>query len=75
MLNAEAQVDPDLTAVDAMEQLRRELTERGIVFAMARVKQDLRDDLENAGFLDKVGAERIFATLPTAVAAFWMRGG
>lgn len=75
VLNAEAQVDPDLTAVDAMEQLRRELTERGIVFAMARVKQDLRDDLENAGFLDKVGAERIFATLPTAVAAFRMRGG
>jgi MFS superfamily sulfate permease-like transporter len=75
VLNAEAQVDPDLTAVDAMEQLRRDLTARGIVFAMARVKQDLRDDLDNAGLLDKVGADRIFATLPTAVAAFRARGG
>lgn len=75
VLNAEAQVDPDLTAVDAMEQLRRDLTARGIVFAMARVKQDLRDDLDNAGLLDKVGADRVFATLPTAVAAFRARDG
>lgn len=68
--NAEANVDPDLTAVDAMEQLRRDLTARGIVFAMARVKQDLRDDLVAAGFLDRVGADLIFPTLPTAVEAF-----
>lgn len=70
VLNAEAQVDPDLTAVDALEQLRRDLTARGIVFAMARVKSDLRDDLVAAGFIDRVGAERIFPTLPTAVEAF-----
>ncbi|KLI08438.1 SulP family inorganic anion transporter [Mycolicibacterium senegalense] len=70
VLNAEAQVDPDLTAVDALEQLRRELTARGIVFAMARVKSDLRDDLVAAGFVDRVGTDRIFPTLPTAVAAF-----
>ncbi|OBB97782.1 SulP family inorganic anion transporter [Mycolicibacterium peregrinum] len=70
VLNAEAQVDPDLTAVDALEQLRRELTAQGVVFAMARVKSDLRDDLVAAGFLDRVGADRIFPTLPTAVEAF-----
>lgn len=68
--NAEANVDPDLTAVDALEQLRSELVARGIVFAMARVKSDLRDDLVAAGFLDRIGAERIFPTLPTAVEAF-----
>lgn len=70
VLNAEAQVDPDLTAVDALEQLRQDLTARGIVFAMARVKSDLRDDLVAAGFTDRVGADRIFPTLPTAVEAF-----
>ncbi|MBN3457166.1 SulP family inorganic anion transporter [Mycolicibacterium sp.] len=75
VLNAEAQVDPDLTAVDAMEQLRRDLTDRGIVFAMARVKSDLRDDLVAAGFLDRVGTDRIFPTLPTAVEAFRNRSG
>ncbi|WP_099023137.1 SulP family inorganic anion transporter [Mycolicibacterium palauense] len=70
VLNSEANIDPDMTAVDALEQLRRELTSRGIVFAMARVKQDLRDDLEAGGFLQRVGEDRIFATLPTAVEAF-----
>ena len=68
--NAEANVDPDLTAVDALEQLRQDLTARGIVFAMARVKQDLLDDLVAAGFHARVGDHLIFPTLPTAVEAF-----
>ena len=70
VLNAEANVEVDLTALDALEQLRAELTRRGIVFAMARVKQDLRDALRAAGLIDKVGEDRIFMTLPTAVEAF-----
>ena len=37
---------------------------------MARVKQDLRDELEAAGLVDRVGAERIYPTLPTAVQAY-----
>ena len=43
VLNAEANVEVDLTALDALDQLRAELESRGIVFAMARVKQDLRE--------------------------------
>jgi high affinity sulfate transporter 1 len=70
ILNAEANVEVDLTAVDALGELRDELEERGIVLALARVKQDLRDDLVASGFLDRVGAERVFFTLPTAVAAY-----
>jgi len=70
VLNAEANVEVDLTAVDTLEQLRSSLDDAGIVFAMARVKMDLRDQLAAAGFVDKVGEDRIFATLPTAVAAF-----
>ncbi len=73
VLNCETNIDPDITAVDAMEQLRRELADRGIVFAMARVKQDLRDDLEAAGFLAEVGEDRVYPTLPTAVEAFRAR--
>lgn len=68
--NAEANVDPDLTAIDALEQLRTDLTRRGIVFAMARVKQDLLDDLVASGFYDALGPNRIFPTLPNAVQAF-----
>lgn len=70
LLNAEANVEVDITATDALEQLRHDLAERGVVFAMARVKQDLRVYLEAAGLVDRVGADRIFPTLPTAVDAY-----
>ena len=70
VLNAEANVEVDLTAVDALDDLRAELHRRGIVFALARVKQDLRADLAAAGLVDRVGDERIFPTLPTAVQAY-----
>lgn len=70
VLNAEANVEVDITALDALDELRQELTDRGIVFALARVKQDLREELQAYGLADSVGAERIFPTLPTAVAAY-----
>lgn len=73
VLNAEANVEVDLTALDALDQLRATLAGRGIVFAMARVKQDLRDSLQAAGLIDKIGADRIYLTLPTAVEAFRQR--
>jgi SulP family sulfate permease len=70
LLNMEANVEVDLTALDALEDLRRELAGRGIVVALARVKQELHDDLDAAGFTDRIGAERVYMTLPTAVAAY-----
>lgn len=70
VLNSEANVEIDVTAVDALDQLRAELGARGIVFAMARVKQDMRDLLDAAGLVDAIGADRIFMTLPTAVDAY-----
>jgi SulP family sulfate permease len=74
VLNAEANVEVDLTALDAVDQLRAELEGRGIVFVMARVKQDLRAELEAAGLVDKIGEDHIFPTLPTAVDAYNDRG-
>lgn len=73
VLNAESNVEVDLTALDAVEELRAELDRRGVVFAMARVKQDLLVALEASGLADRVGADRIFPTLPTAVQAFEAR--
>ncbi|RZU10219.1 high affinity sulfate transporter 1 [Kribbella rubisoli] len=70
LLNTEANIQIDVTAVDALDALREELASRGIVLALARVKQDLRDDLEASGFLDRLGPGRVFYTLPTAVEAF-----
>ncbi|MGH3920155.1 MAG: STAS domain-containing protein, partial [Pseudonocardiaceae bacterium] len=70
LLNAEANVEVDSTAADALAALHAELKRRGVVFAMARVKQDLRDQLARAGLIDAIGEDRIFMTLPTAVAAY-----
>ncbi len=75
LMNAEANTEVDLTSVDALEAVRSELSERAVVFAMARVKQELRDQLVTAGFVERVGPDRIFMTLPTAVAGYarWHR--
>ncbi|MDV7214425.1 SulP family inorganic anion transporter [Streptomyces prunicolor] len=70
VLNAEANVEVDITALDAVDELRRELAHRGVVFALARVKQDLLDDLVAYGLVESVGTDHIFPTLPTAVAAY-----
>jgi SulP family sulfate permease len=56
--------------VDALEGLRKELSDQGIVFAMARMKQDLRADLERTELLERIGEDHLFPTLPTAVEAF-----
>lgn len=53
-----------------MHQLFDELDTRGVIPAMARVKQDLLPDLRAGGLANRIGAERIFPKLPTAVAAF-----
>ena len=70
VLNAEANVEVDSTGLDALEELRAELTGRGVVFALARVKQDLLDALDAYGLTAAIGPDRIFPTLPTAVAAY-----
>jgi high affinity sulfate transporter 1 len=76
VLNVEANVEVDSTALDALEALRAELAGRGIVFALARAKQDLLDDLNAFGLTSSIGADLIFPTLPTAVAAYrqWRDG-
>ncbi|MEU5979293.1 sulfate permease [Streptomyces sp. NPDC047315] len=70
LLNAEANVEVDITALDSLASLRSELARRGIVFAMARVKQDLRDQLVAYGLDEVVEPDLVFPTLPTAVAAY-----
>lgn len=70
LLNAEANTEMDLTAVDALEKLRVDLESQGIRFAMARVKQNLSRSLAPTGFIKSVGKQYVFTTLPTAVRAY-----
>jgi sulfate permease, SulP family len=76
LLNAEANTEIDLTAVDALEEVRKTLAERGVVFALARVKFEVREILTSTGFIDRIGEDKVFMTLPTAVSAYehWHAG-
>ena len=75
VLNVEANVEVDFTALEAVEAVRAELVRAGTVFALARVKQDLLARLESFGLAERIGADRLFPTLPTAVEAYerWAR--
>ncbi|NKQ51817.1 sulfate permease [Amycolatopsis sp. K13G38] len=70
LLNAEANIEVDVTGLDALEKLRTELAGRDIVFAMARVKRELADLLAADGLLAKIGEKHIYPTLPAAVVAY-----
>jgi SulP family sulfate permease len=69
-LNIEAISEIDITGADALENLRKELANRNIVFGLARLKTELGQTLAAAGFLDRIGENRVYATLPTAVEAY-----
>jgi sulfate permease, SulP family len=70
VLNVEANVEVDYTALEAVNAVREELTADGVVFALARVKQDLLARLKSFGLADKIGDDLLFPTLPTAVDAY-----
>ena len=70
ILNVEANVEVDITGLDALDAVRENLAQRGTIFALARVKQDVLRDLEAFGLAEKIGAEYMFPTLPLAVAAY-----
>jgi len=70
LLNAEAIGEVDLTGADALETLRAELEKKGIVLALARLKQEPRHVLQPSGLLERIGPEHVFATLPTALEAY-----
>jgi sulfate permease, SulP family len=70
VLNVEANVEVDSTGLDALEQLHDELQGRGIVLALARVKNDLMIPMRRYGVADVIGEENMYATLPTAVEAY-----
>jgi sulfate permease, SulP family len=70
VLNVEANVEVDFTALEALDAVREEIVSRGAAFALARVKQDLLARLEAFGLAGKIGPELLFPTLPTAVQAY-----
>jgi high affinity sulfate transporter 1 len=74
VLNAEAIIELDITAADMLAELAQELQQRGIRFAMTRVKQGLFHELERAGLVARLGFDAFYPTIPVAVAAFRAQG-
>ncbi|WP_373541237.1 SulP family inorganic anion transporter [Chamaesiphon sp.] len=70
VLNTEAIVEVDITAMDILEELYDELAARQITLAMARVKQDLYAQLQRSALLEKIGKDRIYFTLSTMIVDF-----
>ncbi len=70
LLDLEAVTELDVTAADMLCGLARELTGRGVVVAVARAKRELVEDLAAGGVLETIPRERLYPTLPTAVAAY-----
>ncbi len=53
-----------------LKELHRELIGSGITFAMARVKQDLYQQLKKGDLSETISTERIYPTLEEAIEAF-----
>jgi sulfate permease, SulP family len=70
VLNVEANVEVDYTALEALDQLRDELARDGTILALARVKQDLLVRLKAFGLANAIGPGLLFPTLPSAVDAY-----
>jgi MFS superfamily sulfate permease-like transporter len=62
VLNTEANVEVDITAVDGLHGLHADLAERGVVLGLARVKHDLLVPLERAGLTELIGPDMPFPT-------------
>ena len=70
LIDAEAIVDIDVTATEAISTLQRELERQGIVLAVARANQPLQEMLKRAGLTERIGAEHLYPTVRTGVQAF-----
>jgi MFS superfamily sulfate permease-like transporter len=69
LLDLEATSQLDTTSVDALDVLLEKLTARGVELYLVRVFQRARDVLRRSGFLDRLGAERMWHSISAGVRA------
>lgn len=74
VLDASAIVQIDSTAAVMLAEVRDELAKRGMTLALAELHDEVRQLLERAGVLDKIGATFVFADLDDAFRAFQASG-
>jgi Sulfate permease and related transporters (MFS superfamily) len=67
ILNMEANVELDTTALNVLEQLHDRLAADDIDLWLARVKNDVLIPMKNHGVAAVIDEENMYPTLPTAV--------
>jgi len=67
LLNMEGNTEVDITGLDALEDVRESCVREDVVLALVRVKRELQVELDRHGVGERIGADHIFQTLPTAV--------
>jgi len=74
VLNLEASPEIDVTSLEMLEQLRNELEGAGIALYFARVADRVHDLFDRSDFIERVGSNRIFPGVDSAVNAFLKNG-
>jgi MFS superfamily sulfate permease-like transporter len=64
---AEPVTDVDLTAAAMLGDLITELAAGGVSLVMAELKDPVKDRLKRYGLYDRVGVDRVYTTLGSAV--------
>jgi sulfate permease, SulP family len=70
IVQAAAITDIDYSAGQVVKELHEDLRNAGVVLAFARVSPSLREDLEQLGLIEIIGADRIFDTRGAALKAY-----
>jgi sulfate permease, SulP family len=75
LVDAAAVTYVDTTAVAMLDQLIETLHARGITFEVARLQGAVRETLDRAGLLERIGPDAVHRSIHTGVAAFLAREG
>lgn len=67
---AEPVTDLDVTAADALVDLERDLSQRGVELAFAEMKDPIKDLMKRFGVFSVIGSEQFFPTVGQAVDAY-----
>lgn len=70
LIDAEAILDIDVTATEALSELQQQLECKGIVLVIARANHPLQHMLKRAGLTERIGSEHFYPTVRTAVQAY-----
>ena len=68
-----ASADLDIASLDMLKNLVRELDESGVDVLLAQVRGRVRDRLRKAGVMAEIGEDRVYLSVPAAVADFEQR--